>query len=337
MHGEAGSRTLDQGVRLSFRGRVSDRDTLSGMQGEVRRITVSPDQAGARLDVLLSQVLSLSRSRVEQLLQSAAVRWDGRPLPRKAKGWRVEAGQVLEIASASLADTLVPQPELPLDVLAGGEGWIVVHKPAGQNVHPLQPGESGTLLHAAVARYPQMQGVGEGGLRSGVVHRLDVQTSGCLVLATHEDAWQRLRDAFAQHQTQKVYRALVSGAMSGSGREVVCLKITQHKPALVRVVPPAPDLWRCDLHWHAVEALGPTATLVEVTLGTGFLHQIRATFAHLGHPLLGDSLYGGPPLADRVMLHAASLRVAAVNLSANAPDPTDFAACLQRLRRTSPP
>jgi 23S rRNA pseudouridine1911/1915/1917 synthase len=180
----------------------------------------------------------------------------------------------------------------------------------------LKEGETGTLLNAVAARFPRIQAVGEAGLRSGVVHRLDAETSGAVLFALDHERWVTLRRAFQDHSAEKIYRAVVAGRMDGSREEVMRLYVAQHKPARVRVVeegktPPA-GTRRCDLRWKALAHAGG-ATLLEVRLGTGFLHQIRVMLAHLGHPVLGDPIYGAggapAPAAPRLLLHAHSLRL----------------------------
>src|SRR5690606_2495084 len=206
-------------------------------------------------------------------------------------------------------------------------------------VHPLRDGERGTLLNALVTRYPQTPGVGEGGLRSGVVHRLDVQTSGAIVFATTQQRWESLRRAFQEHRTTKVYRAIVLGQLDGAGEARLHLLVAQHKPAKVRVVERSDRNARlCHLSWRSL-ATSTTASLVEIHLGTAFLYQVRVTMAHLGHPLAGDALYRhadmhDPTAASRVMLHAARLSVD--DIDACSPDPPDFAQCLSQLGLTGP-
>src|SRR5690606_18172405 len=116
------------------------------------------------------------------------------------------------------------------------QGWMIVNKPAGLPVHPLEEDETETVLSALIAKYPQMHGVGEGGLRSGVVHRLDVETSGTLLFASKQETWTRLRQAFTEHRTTKKYQAIVLGQMRGSGEEKMVLHIARHRPAVVRVI-----------------------------------------------------------------------------------------------------
>jgi 23S rRNA pseudouridine1911/1915/1917 synthase len=310
-------------------------------EGGGRRFEVGPRDAGRRLDALLAARLELSRVQARRLLESGAVRVDGRVAAERDKGRTLAAGNVVEVAGFARPESLevVPQAELELRVLAEGEGWLVVDKPAGVPVHPLREGETGTVLNAVAAQHPEIQGVGEGGLRSGVVHRLDVETTGTLLFATRQDVWTRMRAAFAEHRTRKVYRAIVLGDLEGGRREVMNLVIAQHKPARVQVVPSEVERadWpagtrRCDVRWKAIESLRG-ATLVEVELGTGFLHQIRVMMAQLGHPIAGDALYRGEfkdrTGATRPMLHAAKLEVEEVK--AGSAEPEDFVACWERL------
>jgi 23S rRNA pseudouridine1911/1915/1917 synthase len=304
-----------------------------------RTLEVRPDEAGRRLDLFLADRLRLSRAQTRRLLARGVVRVDGSVAPAGAKGTPVAAGARIAVEPFTRPERqrALAQPELPLAVLAQGPGWLAVDKPAGTPVHPLEEGETGTLLNALLARYPEAHGVGEGALRSGVVHRLDVDTSGALLLATQEASWRRLREAFRSHRVQKVYRAIALGRLEDAGEAELPLVTARHRPARVRVL--AREEWqrarnaRCGvLRWQVLEHL-EGAVLVEVRPVTGFLHQIRATLAHLGAPLAGDRTYG--PARDatgaaRHMLHAA--RVAFEEVSATCPDAPDFAALLARLR-----
>jgi len=309
-------------------------------------LVVAQQDAGRRLDAYLADQLGLARAAVRRLLSRGVVRVGGRAA--RAKGAALVAGQRVEVSAFTPERFLRPeaQPELPLQVLAQGPGWLVVDKPAGVPMHALCPGEKGTLLSAVAARHPEIAGVGEGGLRSGVVHRLDVDTSGAVLFATEEAAYRRLRAAFVSHRVEKRYRAIVWGELAGAGEFEVGLLIARHRPARVRVVEAersAVDrrVRRAKLAWRALEALCD-ATLVEITLETGFLHQIRATLAHAGSPIVGDIVYGPREerlRAPRQMLHACWLGVDEV--SAASPDPADLTALLQALRSspraTEPP
>jgi 23S rRNA pseudouridine1911/1915/1917 synthase len=295
-----------------------------------RKLVVEASGAGSRLDVFLAERLGLSRAQARRLLRRGAVEVGGRTARERDKGRTLVEGDQLEVARFRSPEhqRIPPQPGAALSVLASGAGWLAVDKPAGTAVHPFDEEETGTVVGAVVARHPEVQGVGEGGLRSGVVHRLDVDTSGVLLVATEQTAWRRLRQAFQEHRVEKVYRALVAGRMKDEGYAEVGMCMARHRPARVRIVGDAEDargVWRVRMSWRPLEVFD-RASLVEVRPVTGFLHQIRAVLAQAGHPLLGDRIYAPPGVAaaaPRHMLHAS--RVAFEEIEAESPLPPDFA------------
>jgi len=304
-----------------------------------RTLRVRDADSGQRLDVFLAEKLGLSRAQARRLLARGAVRIGSRTLSERAKGERVSSGTTLEVAGFTRPESqrALPEPGAALTLLARGAGWLAIDKPAGIPVNPLGPEETGTILNALIARHPEMHGVGEGGLRSGVVHRLDVDTSGTLLFATREDSWQTLRTAFREHRVTKIYRAVVVGRLEGDGAVELGFVTARHRPAKVRVLADA-ELSHSrgarmgSLRWRCLERFD-RATLVEVRPRTGHQHQIRATFAHLGFPIAGDSVYGAPADATgapRQMLHAA--HAAFGEVAASSPDPADFVALCERLR-----
>ncbi len=309
------------------------------MQGE--DFEVDGRAAGARLDAFLSERLGLSRAETRRLLARGVVSVDGRARDAGAKGERLLLGARVHVApfTPRADQCILPAPDLALTVLAEGADWLALDKPAGMPVHPYREDERDTAAGYAVHLHPEMQGVGEGGLRSGVVHRLDVDTSGVLLLATQDAAWRRLRRAFRRHKIAKRYRAIALGDLEDSGRVELNLRVAQHRPARVAVTKPGSagadrDVRPTRLVWRVVERLRG-GCLVEVDMETGFLHQVRVTLAHLGAPLAGDRVYGPAPEADpsgaaRHMLHAASLEFEEVRVES--PDPPDFRAALERLR-----
>lgn len=320
-------------------------------------ITVEVDgaSAGQRLDRLLAERLGVSRARVRHLLEFGRISkggGGGRVLELGDKARPTAVGERFGVVGPLRADDErpMPRPELDWRCVAEGPGWVGVDKPAGCGVHPLHPAQQDTVLNAVVARHPEIVGVGEGGLRSGVVHRLDVDTTGALLFATSEAGWRRLRGAFSAHQVEKRYLALVRGRFEGPGRIELALAVKRHRPARVEVV----ELSAGRLCRQRVRVLRrfAGATLVEVELETGFLHQIRASLAHLGHPVLGDREYGqadrptaeedrdegsahraeAPPTAEgapRPMLHAARLVFEEIELAV--PPPPDFVAATAAL------
>ncbi len=298
-------------------------------------------RARERLDRFLTAALEVTRAEARRLLEDGAVTLNGRPVGREAKSRPIATADrvvVRPLSGGSAGDPL-PEPEVPLAVLEATDAWIAVDKPAGRAVHPYRRGERGSVLGALAAREPRVVGVGEGGLRSGVVHRLDVQTSGVLLFALRDEVYAAARRAFEGGGAAKRYRALVSGSLVGEGELALDLYVARHRPARVRVAAPGSGVrtWRTTLRWKAL-ASGPDATLVEVTPRTGFLHQIRVAMAELGHPVLGDATYGaadgegsapGDPGA-RHYLHAASLAIPSLGIRAESPDPEDFRARLER-------
>jgi len=338
-NGESGENPLGGGDRAD--------DGVASPAGAGRRIVLGPASAGTRLDIFLAAELMLSRAQVVRLLERGAVSLGGRRLSRSAKGTPLpEAGELVVAPFRSRsAEQAVPETGGAPTVLAEGSGWLAIDKPAGMPVHPLREEERGTALGHVIGRYPEIHGVGEGGLRSGVVHRLDVDTSGALLFATTEARWRQLRGAFQQHEVAKRYRAIVAGAFAppdGVLEMELALVVARHRPSLVRpatseeVARGRARVIRQTV--RVIEALGG-ATLIEVWPQTGFLHQIRASLAHIGHPVVGDDRYAeGSELtalavercgAERHMLHAAE--VSWHDVVAVAPDPDDFARCLERL------
>jgi 23S rRNA pseudouridine1911/1915/1917 synthase len=310
-----------------------------------RQLVLEPAAAGQRLDLFLAAELALSRGQVRRLLERGAVSLDGRTLALRDKGLGLPETGTLAVApfqAASEARARPPEPGSPVPhVVAQGEGWLAVDKPAGMPVHPLGEEESGTLIGHLLAEHPEIHGIGEGGLRSGVVHRLDVDTSGVMCVATEAACWARLRAAFQTHRVDKVYRALVQGDWDPKGGALdmqLPLVVARHKPARVRVATPA-EVQRGrarEIRQRVVRLAGlDGATLVEIRPSTGFLHQIRATLAHLGHPLVGDRRYQAVDDASRArrhMLHAA--RLGLDEIRAAAPEPDDFRESLVALGGT---
>lgn len=304
-----------------------------------------PDaRVGTRLDRFLAESLEVSRAEARRLLEAGQITLDGRPATARDKGRVLAAGAEVTVAGFCSPAARRIEPETVegragaiRGILARGEGWLALDKRPGFPVHPLRESETGTVLNAVAALQPEVQGVGEGGLRSGVVHRLDVETSGVLLVATAQATWERLRCGFREHRVQKVYRAIVAGNLREPIEQQVGLVVAQHRPARVRVVD-CPTGSENSGVWTALQRVSPLeqfvgTSLVEVRPRTGFLHQIRSTLAELGHPVLGDRIYGGArdhPWISRHQLHAAELRFE--EIEATSPNPEDFEQVLARLR-----
>ena len=266
-----------------------------------RSLEVPADAAGMRVDVWLAGALELPRARVKELLERGAVRIGGRP-PRK--GDRTVAGARVEVTLTDEDPRPVPQPELPLSVIHLDPQLVAVDKPAGMPSHPLQPGERGTVVNALVARHPECAEASADPREGGLVHRLDTLTSGVLLAARTAEAWRALREAFSGRQVDKRYLAVVTGPVADEGEIDLPLR---HRGD--HVEPAMAGGGREALTDFRVLSRAGDASLLEVRIHTGVLHQIRAHLAAIGAPVLGDTDYGGRPLPglDRFFLHAARL------------------------------
>ena len=266
-----------------------------------RSLEVPADAAGMRVDVWLAGALELPRARVKELLERGAVRIGGRP-PRK--GDRTVAGARVEVTLTDEDPRPVPQPELPLSEIHLDPQLVAVDKPAGVPSHPLQPGERGTVVNALVARHPECGDASADPREGGLVHRLDTLTSGALLAARTAEAWRALREAFSGRQVDKRYLAVVTGPVADEGEIDLPLR---HRGD--HVEPAMAGGGREALTDFRVLSRAADASLLEVRIHTGVLHQIRAHLAAIGAPVLGDTDYGGRPLpgVDRFFLHAARL------------------------------
>ena len=314
--------------------------SVGSMQERVRDLELTTPgadpRARERLDRFLAAVLAISRGRARHLLESGAVLLNGRVVGPAAKSRPVATCDRVQVRNEDARPAAPPEaePAAPLRVLARGPEWVAVDKGAGQPVHPYRVGERGSVLGALLARFPEAGGVGEGGLRSAVVHRLDVQTSGVVLFALSDAVFRRARRAFQTGRVRKRYRALVRGRLHGEGSLELALYVAQHRPARVRVARAGTGQrsWPTALRWRVVESFA-TASLVEVVPSTGFLHQIRVAMAELGHPVLGDARYGPGGIPEgRHYLHAAELAIDELEMRATSSDPADLRAALAALR-----
>jgi len=273
-----------------------------------RRFTVPPAEAGERLDAFLARVSGLSRARVQRLMEDGFVLVDGRPQkPRH----RIAPGQRVEVRIPDPTPLALVPERIPLDILHEDADLIVLNKPAGLVVHPGAGRMSGTLVHALLAHCRSLPGIG-GVERPGIVHRLDRDTSGVLVIAKTDLAHQALSQQFKARQVQKRYLALVHGEMAvGAGRIEAPIGRREHDRKRMGVRREGGREART--HFRVLRRL-PGMTLVELNLETGRTHQIRVHLAHIHHPVVGDQVYGGrrerrqaagsEDRAPRQMLHA---------------------------------
>jgi len=302
---------------------------------------VDPSDAAARLDLfVLAKVPSSSRSLVEQAVAAGAILLNGRA---SAKGARLQAGDRVTVAELlEKADLVVaPDPSVALQVLHEDETLIVFDKPAGLPVHPLKPGEKGTLAGGMVARYPELAVIGDDPLFPALVHRIDTDTSGLVMAARSPEAYAFLREEFRQRRVRKEYTALVLGVVKGAGRLEHLLAHRRGPEHRMVVVEPGEKAERLKamraVTEYAVKRAMEACTLLDIVIHTGVTHQIRCQLAEAGWPIAGDALYGPGDTGlglSRQFLHASGLTLAhpatRVETRFESPLPPDLLAALDR-------
>jgi len=277
----------------------------------MQEFTVEPSDRGERVDRWLSrQLQDVSRSRIQSLIHSGAIVSEFGPL---TPGTRVKDGMVVRVEiPPPVAVTLEPEA-IPLNVLYEDSDLIAVNKPAGLVVHPAPGHPGGTLVNALLYHCSDLAGVG-GELRPGIVHRLDRDTSGVLVVAKNEQSMAGLSMQFRMREVEKIYYALVHKKPTRrTGKVETLIGRSRHDRKKMSALP---SRGREALTHYTVVASSDSASLLRVQISTGRTHQIRVHLAHIGCPVVGDGQYGRsqldsklPVVADRQMLHAYSLRV----------------------------
>ncbi len=301
---------------------------------DTRQLPVPEGLAGERADVGIARLLGLSRSAAADLCSSGAVAMEGRAI---AKSDRLVADAWLEVTLPEPEVERAPEPVEGMRIVFDDDDIVIVDKPVGVAAHP-SPGWDGTTVVGGLAAAGYRISTSGAAERQGIVHRLDVGTTGLMVVAKSESAYTDLKRQFKERSVTKVYRAIAQGHLDPL-TGTIDAPIARHPSAdykMAVVSGGRPSV----THYETLEAF-PHASLLEIDLETGRTHQIRVHMAAMRHPLVGDTTYGADPtLAQRVglsrpALHAARLEIAHPStgelVAVESPDPPDFVEALRRL------
>ena len=298
-----------------------------------RELTAATEHAGVRLDAFLSADGALTRSQAARLIAEGRVRVNGKPA---AKSARLSGGETVTVDVPQLRETALPPQDIPLDVVYEDDDVIVVNKPTGLVVHPAPGHPDGTLVNALLHHCgDSLSGIG-GEKRPGIVHRIDRDTSGLIIAAKNDAAHLALSAQLKDHSLSRTDECLVTGNMkqdSGTVDAPIGRSSADRKKMAV-----VPTGRRAVTHWEVV-ARYPGVTHLRCRLETGRTHQIRVHMAYIGHPILGDTVYGAkkpvPGLTGQC-LHAAGLRFVHPRtgepVELHCPLPPEFTAMLQKLQ-----
>ena len=301
-----------------------------------RELTAATEHAGVRLDAFLSADGALTRSQAARLIAEGRVRVNGKPA---AKSARLSGGETVTVDVPQLRETALPPQDIPLDVVYEDDDVIVVNKPTGLVVHPAPGHPDGTLVNALLHHCgDSLSGIG-GEKRPGIVHRIDRDTSDLIIAAKNDAAHLALSAQLKDHSLSRTYECLVTGNMkqdSGTVDAPIGRSSADRKKMAV-----VPTGRRAVTHWEVV-ARYPGVTHLRCRLETGRTHQIRVHMAYIGHPILGDTVYGAkkpvPGLTGQC-LHATGLRFVHPRtgepVELHCPLPPEFTAMLQKLQNKS--
>lgn len=250
---------------------------------EIKKIIV--DETGKRIDKYISEKLDLTRSRVQKLIDDGMVSINGNPAKSSAK---VNEGEILIVEIPELKTLEVVPEEIPLNILYDDDDVLVIDKPKGMVVHPANGNYTGTLVNAIMAKYKDNLSGINGVIRPGIVHRIDKDTSGVLVIAKNDKAHLKLAEQLKEHSMTRVYVAVVRGKLKNPVG-VIDAPIGRN-PKDRKKMGVVANGKRAVTHYKVIKELDDSS-IIEVRLETGRTHQIRVHMAYIGHPLLGDNVY----------------------------------------------
>lgn len=266
---------------------------------------VPPDQDGERLDVFAAALADITRSRAGTLIKQGSVAVDG--APQAKAGFKLKPGMAVRVEVPPAAPVAVQAEDIALDIVYQDDDLAVVFKPSGMVVHPAAGNERGTLVNALLTHLDNLSGIG-GEIRPGIVHRIDKDTSGLLLVAKNDFSHVALSEQIKAHTVKRAYRAIVIGGFK-ENEGTVEGPIGRHPTDRKRMAI-VPGGRNAATHWTVLEPLRG-ATLIEARLTTGRTHQIRVHMASIGHPVLGDPVYGPKkspyPVEGGQLLHAFRL------------------------------
>jgi len=324
-------------------------------------IAVEPKECGKRLDQFLAAHLDVSRARVQQLIQEQKVLVDDESAKASLK---LRGGERIRVVgSAERPPLRAIAEEIPLEILYEDQDLAIINKPAGMMVHAgagatEDQRNRGTLVNALLHHFSTLSALG-GEMRPGIVHRLDKETSGLIVVAKNDEAHRRLGEQFARREVKKKYLALVQGWIKKDSG-TISAGISRDRVRRIRMTTREPAGREAITHYKVLRRIDSRFgkfTLSEVIIGTGRTHQIRVHMASLGHPVVGDTLYGaarelkpGPARGKqenqgtislpRNFLHAAELELAhprtAGRIAMKSPLPRELQEFLDRLETLAP-
>jgi 23S rRNA pseudouridine1911/1915/1917 synthase len=304
-----------------------------------QQISVRVQEANERLDIFLAGETGITRSQIQKLIEEGNVFVNDKPVNQN---YRIRTNDLISLSiPEKQVEGLIPE-NIPVDIFYRDEHIVVVNKPAGMVVYPAAGHSQGTLMNALAYHCGKLSAVG-GPLRPGVVHRLDKDTSGLMVVALDDMAYYNLAEQFKQRKINRRYLALIYGNLKEDSGEIA-LKIGRSESDRKKMSTSVRRGKEAVTRWKVLKRFNHAA-LIEAKLGTGRTHQIRVHFASIGHPVLGDKTYGKKTEIDakankkiffpRQMLHAERLGfihpITGKHLEFSSPLPEDMAEKIEEL------